>query len=47
MAGDDSRQGSEKPSEQRGGTTPGGAEARREHPSVKRLSDLLDRLHED
>ena len=28
MAGDDSRQGSEKPSEQRGGTTPGGAEAR-------------------
>ena len=23
------------------------AEARREHPSVKRLSDLLDRLHED
>jgi hypothetical protein len=28
MAGDDTRQGSEKPSEQRGGTTPGGAEAR-------------------
>jgi hypothetical protein len=28
MAGDDSRQGTEKPSEQRGGTTPGGAEAR-------------------
>jgi hypothetical protein len=28
MAGDDSRQGSEKPSEQRGGTTPGDAEAR-------------------
>jgi hypothetical protein len=28
MAGDDSRQGSEKPSAQRGGTTPGGAEAR-------------------
>jgi len=28
MAGDDSRQGSKKPSAQRGGTTPGGAEAR-------------------
>ena len=28
MAGDDSRQDTEKPSEQRGGTTPGGAEAR-------------------
>ena len=28
MAGDESRQGSKKPSEQRGGTTPGGAEAR-------------------
>ena len=28
MAGDDSRQSTEKPSEQRGGTTPGGAEAR-------------------
>ena len=28
MAGDDGRQGSEKPSEQRGGTTPGDAEAR-------------------
>jgi len=28
MAGDDSRQGTEKPSEQRGGTTPGGTEAR-------------------
>ena len=28
MAGDDTNQGSEKPSEQRGGTTPGGAEAR-------------------
>ena len=28
MAGDDSRQGSENPSEQRGGTTPGDAEAR-------------------
>jgi len=28
MAGDDSRQATEKPSEQRGGTTPGGAEAR-------------------
>ena len=28
MAGDDSRQGTEKPSERRGGTTPGGAEAR-------------------
>ena len=28
MAGDDSRQGSEKPSEQRGGTTPRGAQAR-------------------
>jgi hypothetical protein len=28
MAGDDTNQGPEKPSEQRGGTTPGGAEAR-------------------
>jgi len=28
MAGDDTKQGSEKPSEQRGGTTPGDAEAR-------------------
>ena len=28
MAGDDTNQGSEKPSEQRGGTTPRGAEAR-------------------
>ena len=28
MTGDDSRQDSEKPSAQRGGTTPGGAEAR-------------------
>ena len=28
MAGDDSKQGSEKPSEQRGGTVPGDAEAR-------------------
>ena len=28
MAGDDSKQGSERPSEQRGGTTPGDAEAR-------------------
>ena len=28
MAGDDSRQGSENPSKQRGGTTPGDAEAR-------------------
>jgi hypothetical protein len=32
MAGDDSRQGSEKPSEQRGGTTPGDAEAREKGP---------------
>ena len=32
MAGDDSKQGAEKPSEQRGGTVPGEAEAREKGP---------------
>jgi hypothetical protein len=32
MAGDDSKQGTEKPSEQRGGTVPGEAEAREKGP---------------
>jgi hypothetical protein len=39
MAGDDSKQGTEKPSEQRGGTTPGEAEAREKGPWAGTVGD--------
>jgi hypothetical protein len=39
MAGDDSKQGTEKPSEQRGGTVPGDAEAREKGPWAGTVGD--------
>jgi hypothetical protein len=39
MAGDDRKQGPEKPSEQRGGTVPGGAEAREKGPWAGTVGD--------
>jgi hypothetical protein len=39
MAGDDSKTGSEKPSEQRGGTVPGEAEAREKGPWAGQVGD--------
>jgi hypothetical protein len=39
MAGDDREQGPEKPSEQRGGTTPGAAEAREKGPWAGRAGE--------